>query len=96
MTVNFYIKLILNNVFLNKNSQINYFQSTGEDSNDCKISLSAAVPSIGGNVPELLTLNIKIKPKEIAPHSTQYFMSMDFCNELDEFKKMDRKEQLAI
>lgn len=40
-------------------------QSTGEDWNDTKISLSTAVPSIGGNVPELETQNVRIKPKEV-------------------------------
>ena len=39
-------------------------QSTGEDWNDTKIILSTAVPSIGGNVPELETLNVRIKAKE--------------------------------
>lgn len=38
-------------------------QSTGEDWNDTQISLSTAVPSIGGNVPELETLNVRVKPK---------------------------------
>ena len=38
-------------------------QLTGEDWNDTQISLSTAAPSIGGNVPELLTKNVKIKPR---------------------------------
>jgi len=38
-------------------------QSTSEDWNDTQISLSTAVPSIGGNVPELETLNVRVKPK---------------------------------
>jgi hypothetical protein len=36
-------------------------QSTGEDWNDTKLSLSTAVPSIGGNVPTLETQNVKFK-----------------------------------
>ncbi|RNA22167.1 hypothetical protein BpHYR1_054533 [Brachionus plicatilis] len=46
---------------------INYFglikQTTGEDWNDTKVSLSTAVPSIGGNVPDLPTHYVRIKPK---------------------------------
>ncbi len=46
---------------------VNYFgmicQTTGEDWTDTKISLSTAVPSIGGNVPELNAENVGIKPK---------------------------------
>ncbi len=46
---------------------VNYFgmisQTTGEDWTDTKISLSTAVPSIGGNVPELNAENVRIKPK---------------------------------
>lgn len=46
---------------------INYYgmirQSTGEDWADTKISLSTAMPSVGGNVPELNTENVGIKPK---------------------------------
>ena len=38
-------------------------QSTGEDWNDAHISLSTAVPSIGGNVPELETLNVRVQQK---------------------------------
>jgi hypothetical protein len=38
-------------------------QTTGEDWTDSKISLSTAVPSAGGNVPELNTENARIKPK---------------------------------
>ena len=38
-------------------------QSTGEDWNETKLSLSTAVPSIGGNVPELETTNVRIKQK---------------------------------
>ena len=53
-------------LFLQK---INYHgmisQSSGEDWLDCKISLSTAAPSIGGNVPELATQNVRIKPKPI-------------------------------
>jgi len=49
----------------NKSMVINYFgmiqQATGEDWNDTKISLSTAVPSIGGNIPELGTQNVRIK-----------------------------------
>jgi hypothetical protein len=45
-------------------------QTTGEDWTDSKISLSTAVPSAGGNVPELNTENARIKPK-IQP---RYFM----------------------
>ena len=45
---------------------INYFglisQTTGEDQNETKVSLSTAVPSIGGNVPELVTENARFKP----------------------------------
>ena len=48
---------------------INYFgiiqQTTGEDWTDTKISLSTAVPSIDGNVPEITTENVRIKPKPI-------------------------------
>jgi len=36
-------------------------QATGEDWNDTKISLSTAVPSIGGNVPELQTQTVGFK-----------------------------------
>ena len=36
-------------------------QSTGEDWNDTKISLSTAVPSIGGKIPELETQNLRFK-----------------------------------
>ena len=50
-----------------KTMVINYFgmitQSTHEDWNDTKLSLSTAVPSVGGNVPELETQNVRIKPK---------------------------------
>ena len=35
-------------------------QSTGEDWVDTKLSLSTAVPSVGGNVPELETVNMRI------------------------------------
>ncbi len=49
---------------------INYFgvitQSTGEDWNETKLSLSTAVPSVGGNVPELNTQNVQIKQPIIA------------------------------
>ena len=53
-------------VFDKDNSMvINYFgvitQSTGEDWLDTKLSLSTAVPSVGGNVPELGTQNVQIK-----------------------------------
>jgi hypothetical protein len=45
--------------------KINYFgmitQSTGEDWTDTKLSLSTATPSIGGNMPELETQNVRIK-----------------------------------
>lgn len=48
-----------------KSMLINYFglikQTTGEDWNDTKISLSTAVPSIGGCVPELPTQTVQIK-----------------------------------
>lgn len=40
-------------------------QSTGEDWNETKLSLSTATPSIGGNVPELGTTNVRIKPKPV-------------------------------
>jgi hypothetical protein len=36
-------------------------QSTGEDWNDTKLSLSTAVPSVGGNVPELTTQNVSVR-----------------------------------
>lgn len=49
-----------------KSMRINYFglikQTTGEDWTDTKISLSTAVPSIGGSVPKLSTQNVSIKP----------------------------------
>jgi uncharacterized protein (TIGR02231 family) len=45
-----------------KSMVINYFgvitQSTGEIWLDTKLSLSTAVPSVGGNVPELGTQNV--------------------------------------
>lgn len=48
-----------------KSMVINYFgiitQSTGEDWTETKLSLSTAVPSVGGNVPELNTQNVQIK-----------------------------------
>ena len=37
-------------------------QTTGEDWTDTKIFLSTASPSIGGNVPEITTENVRIKP----------------------------------
>ena len=40
-------------------------QSTGEDWNDTKLSLSTAVPSIAGIVPELETQNVRVKPKQV-------------------------------
>jgi uncharacterized protein (TIGR02231 family) len=53
-----------------KSMVINYFgvitQSTGEDWNETKLSLSTAVPSVGGNVPELNTQNVQIKQPIIA------------------------------
>lgn len=50
-------------------------QTTGEDWNDSKISLSTAVPSAGGNVPELNPENARIKPKIIhyAPSKSKGF-----------------------
>jgi uncharacterized protein (TIGR02231 family) len=46
---------------------INYYgiirQSTGEDWNDTKLSLSTAQPSIGGNIPKLNTLNVNLEEK---------------------------------
>ena len=36
-------------------------QTTGEDWNDTKLSLSTAVPSVGGEVPELDITNVRIK-----------------------------------
>jgi len=35
-------------------------QSTGEDWNETSLSLSTAVPAIGGNVPELATQTVRI------------------------------------
>jgi hypothetical protein len=49
-------------------SQITYYgqikQSTGEDWTDAKLYLSTAMPSIGGEIPELYTAELKLrKPK---------------------------------
>ncbi|XP_065649065.1 protein F37C4.5 isoform X2 [Hydra vulgaris] len=54
--------------------QILYFanvcQSTGEDWNDCKITLSTALPSVGGSPPELLPYNLDLEePVKIARRS---------------------------
>jgi hypothetical protein len=38
-------------------------QTTGEDWSETKIFLSTAIPSIGGNVPEIQTENVRLKPK---------------------------------
>lgn len=50
---------------------INYYgmikQSTGEDWTDTKIFLSTAMPSVGGNVPEIFTENVGVKPKYTRP-----------------------------
>jgi len=67
----------------NKSMVINYFgmiqQATGEDWNDTKISLSTAVPSIGGNIPELGTQNVRIKQHikhfYAAPKSARFHQS---------------------
>lgn len=52
-----------NNYFI----QINYFgmirQTTGEDWNETQISLSTAVPSIGGNIPEINAENVRMRPE---------------------------------
>ena len=37
-------------------------QTTGEDWTDTKIFLSTAAPSLGGNVPEITTENVRVKP----------------------------------
>lgn len=66
-----------------KSMIINYFgmitQSTGEDWNDVKISLSTAMPAVGGNVPELGTQNVAIKlvqPSPPTPMSNVRFNSI--------------------
>ena len=47
--------------------QIMYYgmiqQATGEDWNDAKLSLSTAMPSVGGTVPDLGTQRLNFKPK---------------------------------
>jgi uncharacterized protein (TIGR02231 family) len=56
-----------------KSMIINYFgmikQSTGEDWNDTKISLSTAVPSLGGKIPELETQNLRYKVNRPVYHA---------------------------
>ena len=47
--------------------QIMYYgmiqQATGEDWNEAKLSLSTAMPSVGGTVPDLGTQRLNFKPK---------------------------------
>lgn len=57
--------------------KINYYgmitQTTGEDWVDTKISLSTAVPSVGGNVPELDTVNVRVKePVHVEHRGAKY------------------------
>jgi hypothetical protein len=65
MIVSWHFKSNLNCFKYKKHLKINYYgliqQSTGEDWNDTKISLSTALPSIGGNVPKLGTMSVGIK-----------------------------------
>ena len=65
-----FIFLLVDNFDFLKLFKLNYYglikQLTGEDWNETRISLSTAAPSIGGIVPELLTQNVKIKPKFFA------------------------------
>ena len=49
-------------------------QSTGEDWNDVKLSLSTAVPSIGGNVPELETQNVRVKVPSVRQLEINFFI----------------------
>jgi hypothetical protein len=53
-------------------------QSCGEDWIDTKISLSTAVPAVGGNVPELETQNVRIKPKYVAQRYIQNIIIITF------------------
>ena len=52
-------------------------QSTGEDWNDTKISLSTAVPSIGGNIPELGTQNLRFKQKKYNMNFKKEFLNLN-------------------
>lgn len=52
-------------------------QSTGEDWIDTKISLSTAVPSVGGNVPELETVNVKIREPIVYEHRAKYLYTIN-------------------
>lgn len=50
-------------------------QSTGEDWIDTKISLSTAEPSVGGNVPELETVNVKVREPVVYEHRPRYLFT---------------------
>ena len=47
-------------------------QTTGDDWNDTNLSLSTAVPSVGGNVPELDVTNVRIKLPPPPPQPQTY------------------------
>ena len=67
-----------------KSMLISYFgqikQKTGENWNDTKICLSTAVPSIGGNVPELPTQTVGIR---YIPYSNNSKYLKSFLIELE-------------
>lgn len=71
-------------------------QSTGEDWIDTKISLSTAEPSVGGNVPELETVNVKVREPVVYDHRPRYLLAHTKVNTTYIAKPFDKFIKINI